>query len=64
MKCVAKKGKPTLILKGNVQPLNAEGIVVHQTHDKNIDDNLIYECFLKQEKYRFSKGILKSNVWL
>lgn len=57
---VAKKGKPTLILKGNVQPLNAEGIVVHQTHDKNIDDNLIYECFLKQENIDSPKVYLKA----
>lgn len=66
---VEKKGKPTLVLKGEVQPLNAEGVVIHETHNKNIDDNLIYECFLKQENIDSPEEFLKaiansSSEWL
>lgn len=66
---VEKKGKPALMLKGEVQPLSTEGVVIHERHNRSIDDNLIYEYFLAQQDTDSPQEFLKaiansSSEWL
>ena len=46
---VEKSGTPALILKGNVELLSADGLVVSHDVLKNIDEKYIYEIFCLQK---------------
>ena len=57
-KLVEKDGAPAYVIRGEVEVIDSDAIIV--TRIKNIDDNLIYGCFLQQSKVSNPKEFLKA----
>ncbi|MBR7118186.1 MAG: ATP-binding protein [Helicobacteraceae bacterium] len=46
---VEKDGAPTLILKGSVEVISADGVIISHNVHKNIDEKYIYKIFFSQQ---------------